>query len=86
MKKIRLQVACRYLQRYGGELEGERGYINMAGWIGNPPEKVIPYTQGVSIFLHNAQHQRIAEVTAGLPAESGYLFTRTGEFKSEVAY
>lgn len=86
MKKIRFAVACRYLQRYGGELQGERGYINIAGYIGNSPEKVIPYTRGVSVFLHDAHHERIAVVTTGLPAESGRLYARTGEFKPEMAY
>ncbi len=86
MKKIRLQVAIRYLQRYGGELQGERGYVNMAGYIGNPPQKIIPYMSGVSVFLHDTQHERIAIVTTGLPTESGYLYARTGAFKPEIAY
>ena len=46
MKEIRLQVACRYLQRHGGELEGERGYVNMAGYIGTPPTKDYPVHEG----------------------------------------
>ena len=86
MKKIRLKVAIRYLQKHGGELQGERGHINIAGYIGNPPEKIIPYMRGVSVFLHDAQHTRIAEVTTELPTESGYLYARTGAFKPEIAY
>lgn len=86
MKKITLQVACRYLQRHGGELEGERGYITMSGYIGNPPQKVIPYFGEVSIFLKDAQHNRIAIVTRGLPTEAGYLYPRTGAFKPEIPF
>ena len=86
MKKIRLQVACRYLSIYGGELEGERGHLTMSGYIGTPPQKIIPYFGKVDIFLKDAQHNRIAVVTTGLPTKSGHLYARTGEFKPEIPY
>lgn len=85
MKKTTLQVACRYLQRYGGELEGERGHLPMFNYIGTPPQKIIPYFFGVSIFLKDVHHQRIATVI-DLPTQAGYLYARTGEFKPEIPY
>lgn len=87
MKTIRLQVACRYLQRYGGELEGESGGKNIMRYIGNtPPQKVIPYfEEDLDIFLTDVLGHQIAEVT-DLPTKTGYLYVRTGAFRPEMIY
>lgn len=86
MKKNRLQVAVRYLQRYGGELIGERGDLPLSRYIGNPPpEKVIPYLGEIDLFLTDVHQRQIAHVT-DFPTETGYLYARTGAFRPEFVY
>lgn len=86
LKTIRLQMACRYLRRYGGELIGKRGSLRLSVYIGTPPEKVIPYfDEDLDIFLTDVHQHQIAHVI-DLPTETGYLYARTGAFRPEILY
>ena len=85
LKTIRLEVARRYLQRYGGELEGEKGGRTMSAYIGIRPQKVIPFFGDMDIYLTDVHQYRIAKVI-NLPTETGYLYARTGAFRPEIAY
>ena len=86
MKKIRLVVAQRYLRRYGGELMTEKHDLTITGYFGTPPKKIVRYYQGVAVYLQDVQHQKIAEVTTGLPTVAGTFNVHTGEFKQEIPY
>ena len=86
MKEIRLVVAQRYLRRYGGELMTEEHHLTMTGYFGTPPKNIVRYCQGVAVYLRDVQHQKIAEVTTGLPTVVCTFNVRTGEFKQEIPY
>ena len=86
MKKIRLVVAQRYLRRYGGELMTEKHNLTITGYFGRPSKKIVRYCQGVAVYLQDVEHQKIAEVTTGLPTVVGTFNVHTGEFKQEIPY
>lgn len=86
MKKIRLQVARRYLRRYGGELTTEKkDGLSIRGYRGTPAEKTAPYTLGVDVYLNSVNGDKIAQIK-DVPKKTGYFFALTGAFKQEIPY
>ena len=86
MKEIRLVVAQRYLRRYGGELMTEQHHLTVTGYFDTSPKKIVRYCQGVSVYLQDVEHQKIAQVTTDLPTVVGTFNVQTGEFKQEIPY
>ena len=84
MKEIRLPVACRYLRRYGGELESQRGSRHIFA-RGGRSIKIVAYTVGVEVYLTDIHQRRIAKVT-DLPKVSGHFHADTGIFRQEIRY
>ena len=60
--------------------------LTITGYFGTPSKKIVRYCQGVAVYLRDIKHQKIAEVTTGLPTVVGTFNVHTGEFKQEIPY
>ena len=99
MKEIRLQVAQRYLRRYGSMRYAPDVYIecikeninkeyplSMRTLLTQTPRAVYAqYTPKTKVFLYR-ENTRIAQITKGLPTVSGYFKLATGEFQHKFPY
>lgn len=90
MKKIRLQVACRYLQRYGGSLEcihdRQTVLAKRACVIGETTVMLERFTPDKTQVFLKREDKRIAKIVEGLPETDGHFNPETGEFLREIPY